>query len=155
MPRVPDALFGTISAFLTMKDWMGWRATSKQAFGDVETLAQQEWVKHSNLTKIAERSWYLNFMTQTYECIECCRHDTGSQEAKAVQLCRYCFVQAVEASLCGTCQLPFFSNNGEMCIECDLFYCEDCIDDGNHFLDPCRTCTSVFCLDCLREHHDV
>ena len=155
MPRVPEALFENISSFLSLKDWMSWRVTHKQAFRDVEEVAKKEWVKHSNLVKVEGHSWYLNFVTQTYECIECCNQDTGSPDAEAVQLCRYCFIHSSESSICTGCQLPYFTNNGEMCTECSLFYCENCIDEGDHFLEPCHTCNYVFCLDCLREHDDI
>jgi hypothetical protein len=155
MPRVPEVLLENISSYLTPKDWMGWRATSKQAFHDVEKWTQKEWTKHSGLLKVPEHSWYLNFLTQTYECIECCKHDTGAPDPEAVQLCRYCFIYAAEGATCERCQLPYFTNNGEMCTECSLFYCEDCIDEGDHFLDPCQNCDHVFCLDCLREHDDI
>ena len=155
MPRVPDALVENMVSYLNLKDLSGWRAASKQAFRDVEKLVQQEWVKHSNLIKVTEHSWYLNFVTQTYKCIQCCNQDTGSPDAEAVQLCRYCFIYAAEGATCERCQLPYFTNNGEMCTECSLFYCEDCIDEGDHFLDPCQNCNYVFCLDCLREHDDL
>ena len=151
---IPEVLLENISSYLSIKDLRGWRGTNKQAFKDVELKIQKEWEKHLGLLFLPEHSWFCNFLTQTYECTECLGHDTGSQDAKTVQLCRYCFVVATEARICETCQLPFFMSNGEMCTECYLFYCEECIDAGEHFLEPCPLCGSVFCLDCLREHND-
>ena len=133
LPTVPEVLLEHISLYLTLKDLTGWRGTSKQAFQDVETMAKKEWVNFSGLVRVPERSWFLNFLSQTYECSNCYTFDTGTSDAKTVQLCRFCFVKSEpeHVETCEACKLPFFIANGVLFIPYETFYCMRCISGRN------------------------
>lgn len=149
---VPDVLIDNIASYLTLRDWLHWRVTSRQAFHDVEGVTRQKWVLFTGLIKLDTHSWFLSFLCQTYECLECFNVDQsvpGAPDAEAVQLCQTCFQQAQDACTCEMCEKSFFCNNGETCVECDSFYCDDCLPEN---MDLCHTCSCLFCFHCLEDH---
>ena len=166
LPTLPTVLVDMIESYLTLKDFINWRATHTQAYYDVEDLTQRKWVQFCGLVKLQQHSWFLNFLSQTYQCAECDQFDKSSPDAEAVQLCQYCFVLSgegcacegcklpffsINGETCAGCKLPFFSTNGETCAECDTFFCDDC----NHAQkDMWINCQCLFCFSGLDNHNE-
>lgn len=149
LPRCPEVIVKNIQSYLSLESLRSWRATNKQALQDVEQLVHIKWMQFPKLVSFQQHTLWMQFLSQVYTCTNCLQYDMGAPDAEAAQLCQYCFVLEHDVGQCESCDLPFFSDNGETCTECDQFYCDQCYQE---FLQFCLTCSSLFCSDCLTDH---
>lgn len=153
MPVLPTCVVRHVLDFLELQDLAAWRRTSKQEFAYVEHRTKEQWKGFRSLQRFETHSWFLDFMSQTYLCETCGMRSSGSPDAESLQLCDYCFIQTVEeATYCEVCDMSFFMNTGEVCVECEWTVCPDCSTHGE--LRQCSQCLELFCVSCIEEHED-
>ena len=153
LPLLPACVVRHVLDFLELRDLAAWRGTSKQEFAYVEHRTKEQWKLFKRLQKFEEHSWFLDFMSQTYLCETCGKRGSGSPDAEALQLCEHCFIADVEdATYCEACNMSFFVNTGEVCVQCDWTVCPDCATYGE--MQQCSQCLELFCVSCLEEHED-
>jgi hypothetical protein len=161
VPLLPAYVVGHVQEYLEIKDYVGWRVTSKQAFQDVEELTKEQWKRlpdHESrfLSKFEMHSWFLDYLSQSYTCNDCGKRQAANPEWEELHLCMTCFAKHPGVNVCqgNECNTLCFAGTDECheCAGCSFVLCEDCFPDGG--MQWCDLCNELFCFQCLIDHRE-
>jgi hypothetical protein len=157
---VPDEISMLIKGFLDIASLKGWRATTRQAFYDVEHIVRQKAFlveQHSCVTFLQEptglflgSAWF-QFIINTYKCSACRRYEYVSscnhgitgldcREVEKAKLCTDCFIHSYVYSL---------NTKNVQCFNCKSHVCFG----FNEVARACLCCNELFCDECGLENN--
>jgi hypothetical protein len=165
--RLPRELVALVQDYLDVKDLNSWRATSRQAFWDVETLVRKQvfCLEQSSCVSILQEptgfflgSAWFQFVTKVYKCVKCrryewlrpCGHgdlDVDCTEAEEEGLCQECFIDSCVLNKCNYCSV--YSSVTSQCYHCHSNICGDC----DELVNFCSSCNELFCDECRLDNY--
>lgn len=156
---LPEVVVQMIQSYLNVGAYRNWRLTNKQAYQDVEdhvskvmknfqkrVVVIQFKIRPIRFDIATNKSNFLSFLSQTYRCEKCNAYEFPVNDTlEMVQLCEGCFDDDLDTETCSNCQHSFLPEEGDTCLECSDFYCEECSQEGIQY---CVGCREPFCSVC-------